>query len=255
MLRSIKDITGHYKLLASDGDIGKVRDFFFHDLFWNIRYLVADTGGWLRERLVLISPSALGDPDWKSDRLPVNLTKEKIENSPPVDKHKPVSRQKESELIKYYAWPIHFSYGVDTTHFAEMQLMAERLREAEQERAESETRSDEDARLRSTEEVIGYHIQASDGSIGHVDDFIFDNESWIIRYMVIDTRNWLPGRKVLVSPEWIQRVDWVKSEVSVDMTKESIKNSPEYRPTEPVNRNYEIQLYDYYGRPSYWEKR
>ena len=253
MLRSIKEISGHYKLQATDGEIGKVKDFYFDDMFWNIKYLVADTAGWLRERLVLISPAALGKPDWTEEKLPVDLTKKKIENSPPVEKEKPVSRQRESDLIKYYAWPVNFAYGVDTTHFAEMQLMAERMKRAEEERKGDRETSEEDTHLRSSEEVMGYDIQATDDSIGHVEDFIFEDDTWIIRYMVVDTRNWLPGKKVLVSPEWIKRVDWAKSKVFVNMDRETIKNGPEYDPAEPVNRTYEIQLYDYYGRPAYWE--
>lgn len=250
MLRSLKDIIDNYKLLALDDVIGKVNDFYFNDMFWTIKYLVADTGSWLHERLVLISPTALGEPDWASERLPVNLTKEQIENSPTVDKDKPVSRQQEADLIKYYAWPVNFAYGVDTTHFAEMQLMAERMKQVEEERKKSGEEGD--PHLRSTQEVTGYTIHATDDSIGHVDDFIFDDETWIIRYMIVDTKNWLPGRKVLISPEWIEKVDWAKSEVAVNMTRESVKNSPEFDPSKPVNRNYEVQLYDYYGRPRYW---
>lgn len=253
MLRSIKELTGNYKLQATDGEIGKVNDFYFDDMFWNVKYLVADTAGWLRERLVLISPASVGKPDWTEEKLPVDLTMKKIEDSPPVEKDKPVSRQRESDLIKYYAWPVNFAYGVDTTHFAEMQLMAERMKRAEEERKGDKEKDEEDTHLRSSEEVMGYDIQATDDSIGHVDDFIFQDDTWIIRYIVVDTRNWLPGKKVLVSPEWVKRVDWAKSKVFVDMDRETIKNSPEYDPSEPVNRTYEVQLYDYYGRPAYWE--
>jgi len=252
MLRSMKDLISLYKLQATDGEIGKVKDFYFDDLLWIIKYLVADTAGWLSERLVLISPAALGEPDWVGRRLPVNLTREKIENSPPVDKEKPVSRQRESELIGYYAWPVNYAYGVDATHFAEMRLMAERMKQAEEERKGRRETSQFETHLRSVEEVMDYNIQATDDSIGHVEDFIFEDDTWIIRYMVIDTRNWLPGKKVLVSPEWINRVDWAKKKVFVNMDRESVKNSPEYNPSEPVNRAYEMQLYDYYGRPVYW---
>jgi hypothetical protein len=245
---------GTYKLLAEDGEIGKVKDFFFTDIFWTIRYLVADTGKWLQERLVLISPTALGKPDWTLKSFPVNMTKEKIEQSPPVEKDKPVSKQREADLMTYYTWPL-FTYGVESTHFAEMQLMAERLKLAEDEIGEQESGEEkrDDPHLRSIEEVNRYSIRALDGSIGHVEDFIFEDLTWIIRYMIVDTRNFLPGRKVLISPEWIKNVDWSSKEVSVDMTCDSIKKSPEFDPTAPVNRSYELQLYDYYGRPTYWD--
>jgi hypothetical protein len=254
MLRSAKDIISTYKLLAKDGEIGKIKDFFFNDIFWTIRYLVVDTGKWLQERLVLISPTALGKPDWNMKFFPVNMTKNKIEQSPSVEKDKPVSKQREDELMTYYTWPV-FTYGIETAHFAEMEIMAERLKKAEEEnnKKESDEKNNDDPHLRSNKEVSGYSIHALDGSIGHVEDFIFNNNTWIIRYMVIDTRSFLPGRKVLVSPEWIKNVDWLKKEVLVEMTRDSIKKSPEFDPAEPVNRAYELKLYDYYGRPTYWD--
>ncbi len=252
MLKSANYIIDRFKLLALDGEIGKVKDFYFNDLLWNVRYLVANTGGWLNEQLVLISPAALaGKPDWPSETLPVDLTKEKIKNSPPVDKHKPVSAQQESDLLKYYNWPANLAYGVDAHSYAEMQLMAERISAVEEEQ-KSKEEEEKDTHLRSVKEVVDYDIQGSDDAVGYVEDFILEDETWIIRYMIVNTRRWLPGRKVLISPEWIERIDWGKSKVFVDMTKESIKESPEFDPSAPVNRDYEVQLYDYYGRPKYW---
>lgn len=156
--------------------------------------------------------------------------------------------------MTYYTWPV-VTYGIETTLFSEMQLMAERLEVAEKENRakDSEKGKEDNPHLRSIEEVNGYSIRALDGSIGHVEDFIFEDSTLIIRYMVIDTRNFLPGRKVLISPEWIKNVDWKSKEVSVNMTCDAIKNSPEFDPTAPVNRAYELQLYDFYGRPAYWD--
>jgi len=125
------------------------------------------------------------------------------------------------------------------------------IEEAEQE-AEKEADETNDTHLRSAKEVMGYRIRTTDDEIGHVEDFIIDERPWTIRYMVVDTRNWLPGRKVLVAPDWIDSVDWLEKQVSVDLTKEQVKNSPEYDPAAPVNREYEMQLYDFYGRPKYW---
>jgi hypothetical protein len=110
-----------------------------------------------------------------------------------------------------------------------------------------------DSHLRSVQEVAGYHIQATDGEIGHVEDFILDDETWMLRYVVVDTRNWLPGRKVIVPPSWVESVDWANRKVSVDFTREEVRTSPEYDPAAPVNREYEVRLYDFYGRPKYWE--
>jgi hypothetical protein len=117
---------------------------------------------------------------------------------------------------------------------------------------EERDEQESDPHLRSTREVIGYHIQARDGEIGHVEDLIVEDEIWFIRYLVIDTRNWLPGRKVLVAPAWAEQVNWVERRVYLDLSRETVKNSPEFDPSMPVNREYEVRLYDYYGRPKYW---
>jgi hypothetical protein len=248
MLRSLKDITKNYKLEALDGEIGKINDFYFNDIFWLIKYLVADTGDWLKEQLVLLSPITLGSPDWQSALLPVNLTKDKIENSPAIEKHKPVSRQFEDDLMKYYAWPADFTYGIGSMNAVEMQLIQARL-QMDQEKKTAKEKS-EDPHLRSAREVMGYDIQATDGPIGHIQDFIIEDRSWIIHYIIVNTKNFLAGRQVIISPNWISKVDWADYKVYITLDKESVKNSPKFDPSDPVNKALEIQEYDYYGRPS-----
>jgi hypothetical protein len=241
MLRSVKDLRG-YTISAIDGDIGQVHEFFFDDRSWAIRYLVVDTGNWLPGRQVLITPFALGQPDWAAQILPVELSKEQVENSPPVSLDKPVSRQMEADLHVYYGWRPYWFGGAGAILSA---IEAQAKRKASGEQLD-------DPHLRSTREVIGYHIQATDGEIGHVEDLIASDEHWAIHYLVIDTRNWLPGRKVLVAPAWVEKVDWVGRQVHVDLTQETLKHSPEFDPSAPVNREYEIRLFDYYGRPKFW---
>ncbi|MBD3181588.1 PRC-barrel domain containing protein [Candidatus Poribacteria bacterium] len=252
MLRNIKEIQG-YTIRAIDGEIGNVHDFYFDDRMWVIRYMIADTGGWLSGRKVLISPIALDKPKWEEEILPVNLKKEKVENSPGVDTEKTVSRQHERETLEYYRWPIYWEYmsypsitAARTTVHPEMAA-----KQAEKEPQE-EKKEEGDSHLRSTKEVEDYKIQANDGEIGHVDDYVVDDEDWTIRYIVVDTRNWLPGKKVLVAPQWIKNVEWTNRKVYVDLPKEAIKNSPEFDPSSPINRDYENRLYDYYGRRKYW---
>lgn len=242
MLRSAKELKG-YRVMAQDGDIGKVHDFFFDDDTWSIRYLVVDTGTWLPGRKVLISPLSLGEPRWETTTLAVNLTRDRIENSPRVDADKPISRQREIELHEYYQWvPYWTGYGP-----AGAPLVQAKRPE------ESRRKEQGDPHLRSMREVTGYGIAASDGDMGHVEDFIVEDETWVFRYLVIDTRNWLPGRKVIIAPAWIDDIVWDSRRVVVGLPKDSIKNSPEYDPSTPVNREYEIRLYDYYGRPKYWQ--
>jgi uncharacterized protein YrrD len=257
MLRNVEELYG-YNVQATDGDIGMVHEFYFDDKFWTIRYLVVDTGGWLSGRRVLISPAALDKPNWGKEMLSVSITKEQVENSPSIDTDKPVSRQHEKELHEYYKWPLYWGidpYAAEAGSIAYARYLAEReekMKEAAKEQKQEEEEGD--SHLRSTREVKGYHIHAKDGEIGHVEDFILDDEGWIIRYIVVDTRNWLPGKKVLVSPEWVERVSWSESEVYVDLLREVIKKSPEFDPSAPINRDYEENLYDYYGRPKYWTR-
>ena len=246
MLRSAKHILG-YTVKASDGDMGKVKDVLFDDRQWTIRYIVVDTGHWLPGRQVLISPASVGKADWNSKELGVALDRKRIEESPSIDQDMPVSRQKELELVKYYGWIPYWQTGQIPMGVA----MMTPIMPAE------ETTPDEvkkgDPHLRSIHEVVGYHIHATDGMIGHVDDFIVQTDGWVIRYIVADTRNWIPGRKVLVSPTWAHKIDWDERAVYIDMEREIIRHSAVYDHSSPINREYEVHLYDYYGRPKYWK--
>jgi hypothetical protein len=240
MLRSARDLRG-YTIQAIDGPIGTVYDGYFDDQVWTIRYLVVETGSWLSGRRVLLSPVALDTPEWETKTLPVKLTQEQVKGSPPVDTDKPVSRQMEEQLHAHYGWP---PYWVSTRALAAVQVVEQKY----------EDEAGEDLTLRSVREVIGYDIRATDGKVGHVEDFVVDDGSWVMRYMVVDTRDWLPGRKVLVAPAWIDAVTWPERDVYVGLSRETVKNSPEFDPSDPVNREYELRLYDYYGRPKYWTR-
>jgi hypothetical protein len=248
MLRSVDDLKG-LSLRATDGEIGNVDQFYFDDETWTIRYLVVNAGSWLVGRMVLISPISLGKVDWSAGHLAVTLTMKQVENSPNIDTHKPVSRQHEAEFLGYYGYPFYWS-GTDlwgpVLHPADL---SERITAAE---APLKAKESIDRHLRSTNEVSGYHIQAVDGEIDHVEDFLVDEETWSIRYMVVDTRNWWPGKKVLVSPQWIESISREESKVHVDLSRETIKDGPEYDESAPVTRQYESQLHDIHGPPGYW---
>lgn len=243
MLRSLQGLHD-FAIGATDAPIGKVHSFLFDSRRWNVRYLVADTGTWLPGRKVLIAVTALGRPNWEDRVFPVTLTRDEVKTAPDVDADKPVSRQREIELHRYYGWAPYWSgFGVPMSGAPlPPPTDAEEAKQAAQ----------GDPNLRSTREVKGYHIHATDGQIGHVEDFIAGDEDWVVRYLVVDTRNWLRGRSVLVSPEWIQKVSWDEQQVYVDAGKKIVKECPTYNPSAPVNREYEVQLYDYYGRPKYW---
>ena len=228
---------------ATDGDIGHADHFYFDDESWSIRYLVADTGNWLPGRKVLISPQSIESVDWETYRLCVGLRKREIEDAPGIDADRPVARQQEIDYHRYYGLPPYWvapgaagagiPYGYP---------------EAGEESAPQEPRERRgDPRLRSTEEVTGYHIQASDGRIGHVEDFIIDDENWTIGYVVVDTRDWLPGKKVLLTPGIIERVDWPERTVYVGVDRQPVRDSPEWDEGGPVTPEYEELLYRHYS--------
>jgi hypothetical protein len=251
MLRSANEILG-YRLEAIDAELGRVKDLYFDDRAWTVRYVVVDTGTWLPKRKVLIAPQALGEPDWAGQSIPVSLRKQQIEEGPGIESDKPVSRQHEEKLVGYYNWPMYWApVGVPATGMIPPRVIPRQQPSARGEPA-AEPRGDPS--LRSVKEVLGYHIDALDGEIGHVDDFIAETDDWALRYMVIDTRNWLPGRKVLISPAWIDRISWPKRQVRVCHNRQAVKNAPAFDPKTPVNREYEVRLYDYYGVPKYWER-
>jgi len=245
MLRLISDAKG-LGIAATDGNVGSVEDVYFDDLSWTIRYLVVDTGNWLPGREVLISPMAVRG--W-GDRLLVNLTRAQVEGSPSIDSQQPVNRRYESEYLRYYGYP---NYWDGPHRWGGSPHPGEAVAPAS---ASEETLAAMEGHpnLRSAREVMGYYIEATDGDIGHVEDFLFDDREWAIRYMIVDTGNWWPGKKVLVSPEWVRRVSWADSRVYVDLTTEGVKSAPEYDPSRPLERDYERRLFSHYHRRNYWE--
>ena len=246
MLLSLKNMS-KYSIEAKDGAIGHIDSFLFDEDKMNIRYIVVDTGKIIPGRKVLITPSAVTEIEPVSGLLSLEITTEQVKNSPDLDTHKPISRQQEIELHKYYNWVPYWGGTFEP-------INTPRMTPEETQAILAEQNQDEEApNFRSTREVRGYKIHSSDDELfGHIDDFIVQADKWVVRYIVADTRNILPGKQVLVAPDWIRNIDWAESRVDVDVSKEKIEGCPVFYPSTPVNREYEIQLYDYYGRPAYW---
>ncbi len=256
MLRNVDDLNG-FAITATDGAIGEVEDFYFDDQLWVIRYLVVNTGTWLSSRQVLISPISIKQVDRATNQVYVNLTMEQVKRSPDVDTQKPVSRQHETAYFDYYGYPYYWGgpylWGAAAYPAA---LTPPPMTAAQTESgvaARQSKQEEHNVHLRSTREVTGYHIEAVDGEIGHVKDFIVDDDSWAVRYLVVDTSNWWFGKKVLLAPQWIERVSWTESKVFVGVSREAVKNSPEYDEGALISREYEAKLYNSHGRRGYWD--
>jgi len=263
MLRSTKDLEG-YGIAATDGDIGHVKDFYFDDHTWVVRYLEVETGAWLASRKVLISPISVGEPNWSAKTLPVTLTREQVKSSPDIDTNKPVSRQHEMDYAGYYGYPYY--WGGDGMWggggYPNMMLpgyegagtpASDPKQEGAVPASQRANRENEgDPHLRSTSEVDDYHLHATDGDVGHVEGMLIDDKSWAVRYLIVNTSNWWVGHKVLIAPQWITGVSWSDSKVSVNVTREAVKNSPVYHPEVEVSREHEKTLYRFHDRPGYW---
>ena len=231
-----------FALDSLDGVIGKVRDLYFDDQYWTIRYLVADTGNWLTDRQVLISPHALVAMNKDERLISVKLTQKQIEGSPSLDSALTVSRQFEAAYFGYYQWP---KYWVGPHRWGAHPGL---VRDDETLKPPPPLGQAWDPHLRSTHAVLGYHIQALDGEIGHVVDFIIDDETWAIRYLVVDTQEWWLDKHVLVAPQWLGSVSWNESKVFINLTRETLKLAPEYTDWSVLTEEFEAALHHYYMR-------
>jgi uncharacterized protein YrrD len=252
MLHSVKELKG-LKIAATDGEVGTIDEVFFDDAHWTIRYLVVDTGGLITGRSVLIPPHALEGADWADEVLQVNLSKQQVKDSPDVDTTKPVSRQHETDLYDHYGYPYYWGgpYAWGAMVFPTMtgpEVFGDPMQEQRNEALEQE-RTNQDPHLRSSKEVIGYHIQATDDTVGHIEDFMFDDKDWSIQLIAVDTRNWWPGKSVLLSPQRIREVSWSEQKVMVDISREEVENSSEYDPANPPPLGPKYDLYRRFGMP------
>ena len=226
MLRSIKQLFGD-KLGGYDSEIGHVKDFYFDDKHWGVRYVVVDTGSWISGRLVLISPHAFDKFPQDGRTLPVNLTRRQIEDSPAIEAHKPVSRQYEEEYHRYYGWPYYWQ-GDALWGMSGFPILSKKSKPFRGEPRIGGVAKPErvDAHLRSARDVIGYPIQTGDEIVGFVTDFMMDDKSWIVCHLVVNTGNRFSGNKVLLSPSQVDRISWDESKVYVKDTKEAILQTP-----------------------------
>jgi hypothetical protein len=237
MLHALADLIGG-KIQAIDGDVGEIRSFYFDEREWVVRYLLVETSPWFNSRDILLSLDCFKDVDWKARTYPVNLTKEMVRKSPAIDTGKLISRYKEEEIVQYYGWQEYWNVrtlerrpmaGTQAGHEVAVAVPPQT------------------PVLRNTREVFGYAVRATDGELGTVSGFIVDDVCWQVRYAVIDTGTWMPGKRVLVAPERIASINWEEADISLNLTREQIKEAPEYDPRQIIDQTYEDKLCRYYG--------
>jgi uncharacterized protein YrrD len=275
MLRNMKDIEG-FDIHATDGILGKVRDFYFDDESWVVRYFVIETGEWHSNRRTLISPMAMGIPNWSEKLIPAALTQEQVKNAPDIDTDKPVSRQHEMGYLGYYGYPDYWGGGGLWGAGMYPDVLQAGLDRAAIDRAAngratagrsdhpsrrlpgnlksaaSKRRRPADLHLRSANSVMRYYVHATDGDIGHVHGILVDEKTWAIRYIIVNTSNWWLGHEVLIAPEWIEDVYWAESKLMIALTREAIGNAPAYDSRSPITREHEKILHAFYGHSGYW---
>ncbi len=244
MLRTLGTLMG-FHLICRDGRIGTVKDAYFDDEHWHLRYLVVDTGDWLPERKVLIPIASLGIPRWKDGELPVGRTTAEIESAPQIGADAPVSRRIERLLLEHYDWAAYWGGPLDPT----LTPAAVRIDGPTRETIES---IEEECHLRSAQEIQGYRIEAKDGEIGHVDDLVAESERWDLRYLVIKLSEWLPGHRVLFALPWVQKISYLERHLTVDASVELVKESPRFDPKQAIDPEVEVSLFRHYDRIMPW---
>lgn len=259
MFERLKELKG-YTIQATDGEIGKIDDFYFDDNEWTIRYAVVDTGGWLSGRKVLLTPDVLGRPIKNGKIYPVNLTRQQVKDSPNINTERPVSRQEEESLFGYYNWPPYWPEGmgpaIPTGNPAIPAVPVTGTMNPGINRTDSGVNEmdvlPEEQRynpfLRSFNEVAGYHINAEDGHAGKVEDFIVEDEKWNILYMIVEPGGLFSSKRVLLAPSWVQKVSLEDKRLDVALKADTIKNSPDFDPTLPLDADFQTQVNTHYGR-------
>jgi hypothetical protein len=252
---------------SSDGPMGTVKDFLFDDETWHICWMVIDTGAWLPGRKVLVHPSAIAPLDISSPSghglpmmsmrkmaLSVRLTMHQIEASPDISEDEAVSKQMENHLYDHYGWDPSWGTSYFGTNAIATPLSPPPFLAASSASEATDVQSrpgDGDPRLRSATAVNGYRIHATDGDIGHVENFLADDINWDIRYLVIATSNWWLGKHVLLAPFAIQEIDWSERHIGLRVTRDQVKSSPPWDPIAMIDRISEQRLHSHYGWPGY----
>lgn len=238
MKRKLSDLEG-YSIAAKDGDKGTVKNFLFDENNWVIRYMEADLGNFFSGKQVLIPYAFLQAPDWEGEHFHVELSKEEIENSPLITAELPVSRKYEEELHTYYTADYYWmNTSVAPMITYPINPLATPTKLVDE--------KDIDTSIRSFNEIQGYTVKTTDGTIGHIADLIINDANWQIVYAVVDTSDWMPwSKKVLVAVDWMENISYVNHEIAVTISTDAIESAPEFD-GETLNDEYEKKLHQHY---------
>lgn len=251
MLQSVNDLKG-YDIFATDGEIGNIEEFYFEDINFKMRYLVANTGNWLTGKQNLISPVRITHLDRENRRVRVSLTKEEVRKSPTVDKHLPVSRQMEKMVSDYYGNTYYWDDRPDlnATQLATVNAARATVKSAMTTTSVVSAESPQDVHLRSAQETAAYEVAGLDGTFGKIVDFIVETDNWTMRYVTVDTGSWLAEKQVLVSTGWIEGFNWSNRRVNMNLTRAQIESCPDFNEVAEITNEYETRLQKHFdGNP------
>jgi uncharacterized protein YrrD len=245
---------------ALDGYFGKIDEFYFEEKSWAVRYIII-IYGFLHHVRKMISPSVI--ENMSTERIAVKLNIEQIKNSPDIDTQKPVSRELEEKIHKYYGWPNYWTYppytntygtalypGFGLSYPYSMPLYRDRDKIHEEMNKDIKNIQ---SNLRSTKELIGYSAKSRNQYIGRIKDYLVDDKSWALRYTIIDTDSFLSGKKIIIASHWAIDIDWFSKTIFFDIDEQVIKNGPSYENSMVLDRDFESRIFDYYNKPYYWE--
>lgn len=241
-----------FSINAMDGKAGKLKDILFDDHSYKVRYFVIDTSSWLPGRKILLSPEAVDKVDYDNSVIFFKLTKDTIENSPPLSDHLPVSKQHEQSLTQYYSWAPYaistgwFPYPAYTIPNDSVGYASDLYPSNWINLSENKERNF-DRYLRSCEEICGYKISSIDEEkFGEVSNIIFIEKSWLLIDLVLSSNRWLPGGKNFAcSPMFVESFNEYERELRVSMTKKMMLDSPEYK-FENYGEQYRESLLNHY---------
>lgn len=237
---------------TADGEeLGTVKDFYFDEKFWAIRYFVVDTMKWLPGKKVVLSPITVDSINLNKEFIDLTESAEKVKNAPIKNEHTQISKHNEEELANYYGWPNYWTGVGPWGGFSTPSELTVAHREEKLQRG-VQADGDDLHQLRSVNDVkgelTGFNVEGTDEKIGNVSDFVIDQKTWQIKYFVVDTSKILAGDLVLLAKDWITEINWHDKKFFVNVTKELAEKAANFDSSTEITSEYEDNLYSNFGK-------